>query len=373
MLRGGGLPELTRLVVDRYIGNGFLRKFVSTIYLIFTEYVASDSKINQSENLFLISFERVVREDHLKMFNYLHVELSKYIKIDYFEFNRKLNFSFNRIIKNIIICYESGLYSLLKNQMDYVYDSYELYNYKKAMVFCDVNPLMNYVCELLNRSSVKTYTLQHGFYASPENPIFRNVYQCTNASNFFVWDLDTKKWLTDFSRDRKQRLIHSGPLDYVKKKDTNQDFNDKISSFKKIAIYSSGKDQVEKNRYLVGLFKHLTKSDLFKNSKIAFICHPLFNIKDRFLNSKRYGIKFCPNYFKNRDYDLSIVLESSVWLELQARGDNFFILDDLYKKHCSYDSVISHITNGHSVNVTSSRSPFLRGEDVIEGILSEFK
>ncbi|WP_044418059.1 hypothetical protein [Halarcobacter anaerophilus] len=358
------LPKSTKLALSSYLSGSRIKKILKYIYLSFSKYklVKKDGTFD-SEYLFFISHEKILREDHLKIFESVFQSYKKYSNEQCckLEYKRVFSFSLSKLIKA-----KFRLYKLLEIQMEEVINSIDFTNIKNLIVFCDTTPLQNYIVEYCHKKNIRTLGLQHGFYPSPLNSKYwRRIYLASNSDIFVAWDKQTIDYMSLYSKNRKRKFIKAGPITFnIEKNNTTN-----TEKVKKISIYSAGIDQKEINNYLVKLTKYIKE-----NSKInvTFICHPYFNFYNRVINSIKTGIKFEKNSKKNDNYDCHLILNSSVWLELEQKQCRFIRLDTMYYEKDDLSTILEKILdkkfNSSNLNDSNLRIPFCNSDETINKI-----
>ena len=234
-----------------------------------------------------------------------------------------------------------------------------------VVVFCDTNPLQNYVVDLAKSKGVKTLSLQHGFYPDIDNKYWRRIFLASNSDIFAAWDLKTISLMNKFSFfDRDYLKV--GPINIHEKVDYNKT-NSKIES---IAIYSVGKDQKDINNYLESFYKYLKVKGKWK---VTFISHPGFNFLNRVLSSLKSNVHYKRNSHKKRNYDFHFVINSSIWLELEQNRERYLRLDNYFKNKIMFDEVLNSMTSFNSKKVYDKdlRVPFRSSKESIN-IITEF-
>jgi len=351
------LPESTKIAISNIISHkSGCNKILACLYICFSKYIIVESSRTSNANIkIFINFDYLTREDHLKLLKEIRdrLDLDYDAKTDFFHVKRSLSFDVFAGFMNLIRC--ANLFNIFARQMRDITNKIYSDKYEKVLVFCDSVPLQNYLCSIYNSKNVATYTLQHGFYVDDENSVFRGVYQSSNALNFFVWDKRTLKYLEKFGVGKKRRYIECGPIFGS----ANIRSDNKEERIREIAIYGCGKDQVEQNKYLFLILKHMQRRyDL----NVEFVSHPRFNFFDRVIWSCKNRIKLHPNMRKKKDYDLHLVLNSSVWLELSARDCKFYILNRSFEQKEDAAKVADLIVSGNYASDNVSIEPFHYGE-----------
>jgi hypothetical protein len=164
-----------------------------------------------------------------------------------------------------------------------------------------------------------------------------------------------------YSKDETRKFIKAGPITFDI--DKNNSISNKVD---KIAIYSAGIDQMEINVYLIKLIKYIKE-----NSKIdvTFICHPYFSFYNRVISTITTGVKFEKNSKKNNNYDCHLILNSSVWLELEQKKCRFIRLDAMYYEKENFSIILEKILdknfNSSNKNDSNLRVPFCDGKETI--------
>lgn len=356
-------PKRTKLAMSVYLEGTKIRKILSCIYLNITQYkLVSNEGSVRAEYLFIISHEKIVREDHLKVFTKIFNHVIDKQKGDCLklEYKRVFGFSLGRLYKS-----KFNLHNLLKEQMNEIVKDINFQGLKKVIVFCDTSPLQNYIVEYCYNHDVETLGMQHGFYPIPNNDYWRRVYLASNAHTFAAWDNQTLGFMNQYSRGRKRDFLQVGPININEKKINKN--NAELSVLKKIAIYGAGIDQIEINNYLVDLSKYIkNNSDL----EVTFICHPYFKLIDRIKHTIKTGVSHESNKRKHDNYDCHIVLNSSVWLELEQKNLRYIRLDTVYLNQIPLVEVLKKIYNSNSLsdidnNDNSLKMPFCSDEEAL--------
>ena len=300
------MDEKLNISINNFLlSKGPLGYFKNTLYKKFSKYKLTYKGNVNSEILLFINNEFFLRKDH---FEQISTVKNKLLEQGYESLlitaERKLSFN----TSNSVV-----------DQFEKVFKDINR-SYKKVLVFCDSVPLQNYIVEKFNRLNIDTYSLQHGFYLEDSHKVFFNVYRSSNSNNFFVWDDRTLKNMKKHNLNRN--YIKVGPHHKQHSKDKNKIITDKV------AIFGCGRDQENQNKYLAKLYKFL----LSNGYNPIFIGHPKINLIDRikfyFLNK----VWIHKNKAKSKSYKLSLVLNSSVFLELEENGDNFLLLNSHFEK-----------------------------------------
>ena len=322
------------------LSKGLLGYFKNIVYKKFSKYKLTYHGSRNSEILLFINNEFILRKDH---FEQIWSIKNKLLELGYESLliTAKRRLSINKS-------------DSLIDQFDKVYT--DLNNpYKKVLVFCDSVPLQNYIINRFNVLDINTYSLQHGFYLEDSHKVFLKVYQSSNSQNFFVWDDRTLKNLKKHNLNRNYIKVgphhkkHFKPTKYKK-------------PVEKVAIFGCGKDQKFENIYLSKTYKSL----LSKGCDVVFIGHPKFSLIDRikfyFLNK----VWVSRNKAKSKSYKLSLILNSSVFLELQENDNPYFMLnkhflenrlptnEELFKSNVAQDELLK---------------PFLKKEESLDLII----
>ena len=299
------MDKKLKISIDNYLNpKGFLGFFQRILYK-FSKYKYSVKGDEGSNILILINNEFIQRKDHYKQVELIYDSLkSSGEKVKFVSARRVLSLSY----KN----------SFLKQFENFYLDIDG--DFKKVLVFCDSVPLQNFIVNKFNQRKVDTYSLQHGFYAEDNNKVFLNVYKSSNSKFFFVWDERTLKYMKKHNPDRN--YISVGPHHSNKLKNKNKFLTNRI------AIYGCGKDQKSENIYLCKIFKMLTSNGL----DCVFIGHPKFNLIDRIIFFILNNVWVNQNKEKNYFYKLSIVLNSSVYLELEDNKEPYFIVNNHFQQ-----------------------------------------
>jgi len=361
------VPYSTKLALYKLICGSKLKLFLGKIYLLLTKYQIDENYKNSNDIIFIINHERVYREDHIKQFKYIYDNINNALgyKTTYFEIKRVFNWNFPRVIKSIVK--NRNFFYIINSQMNDVFVKIHDSQIKKVVVFCDTVPLQNYICECYKDSNVETYSLQHGFYISDDNKSFELVYRSSNAKNFFVWDKRTLKFMKKHNEGRNRNFIKAGPLSrklYTHSKIESKNNND----IQSIAIYGCGKDQVEQNEYLVDLYKYLK---MHSKLEVVFISHPIFKIFFRLRQSFKYKIFFEDNQKKYGQYDLHLVLNSGVWLELEEQGKRYYLLNNDFDKKLSLSQASINCFKKQAALNKNELQPFFKNMDVVKIIQQE--
>lgn len=365
MDRKKSFPKSTKLALNSYIGESKYKRFFVFFYFLMSKYKVQNLTEckKECENLFIISHEKIIRKDHIQMFNILfekNIKQDNSVKIEY---KRVFNFSLLRIFKQLIES-KGDIFKISQFQMNEVTEKIKYKNIKNLIVFCDTAPLQSFIVSFFNKKNVKTLSLQHGFYPEIDNKYWNRIYMATNAKYFAAWDEVTINLIKNNSSNKK-KFLKVGPIN-IHKKNINKNKGKEIN---KIAIYSVGKDQMIINDYLIDFYKFLK---IETKIKPFFICHPRFNTVDRFFNSLKSGVKFRNNKYKYKNYDFHIVINSSVWLELENNNEKYLRLDELYKNKESYMEILNRINSFEKTKMKKSnvRTPFTTSE---KGILEIVK
>jgi hypothetical protein len=122
----------TKLTLSSYLTGSKIKKILKYIYLSFSKYelVKKEGKID-SGCLFIISHEKILRQDHLKIFQTIFESYKKYSNEQCYklEYKRVFSFSLSRLIKA-----KFRLYNLLEIQMQEVTNSIDFTKTKKLIV-----------------------------------------------------------------------------------------------------------------------------------------------------------------------------------------------------------------------------------------------
>lgn len=358
------LPKRTKLALSMYMEGSKIKKLMTCLYLSCTKYqIIHKSGYEDTGVCFIISHEKVIRNDHLAIFQRLFdfsqiANNSKYCKI---EFKRRFGFSWKRLLVS-----RFNINTLIELQMKEALQSINLTKTKKVIVFCDTTPLQNYIVEHCHQHNIDTLSLQHGFYPLAVNNYWRKVYLASNARTFAAWDWQTVEFMNKFSRSRKRNFIEAGPILL----EQNSGIGANESSYFEIAVYSAGVDQAEINAYLVDLIKYIKGNE--ENIKITFVCHPYFGFFDRLVSSLRTGVQFESNKKKNGPYDCHLVLNSSVWLELEQKNFNYIRLDSFFVNQTPFAEILDKIQRRDfksEQDVTDNlRLPFCNSDEALSRV-----
>jgi len=372
------IPKRTKVALSIVVGDGMFHRVLSFFFIAFTKYKAIKLEGNKfSEHLFIISSERKVRADHQQVFQKVYDECfgrsnGNSLKVEY---KRVINNSLYSVLHDVMYS-KFSVHRLLELQMDKVVNRLPIDNVKDVIVFCDTVLLSNYIVECCQEKDIPTFGMQHGFYPDSSDLYWRRVYLASNTENFFAWDKRTVDLMSAHSGIRHRKFIEAGPTNFslndgMKNKKMDPDRRDaKNETLESVAIYGAGLDQREVNVYLVGLARFLAvNSDV----KVTFICHPYFKLWRRVVGLIQTRVIHHSNASKNKAYDLHVVLNSSVWLELDMRNFAYIRLDDFYNKGASYPQVLDYIFNCNAGDVnnndTNMRVPFLSGLDALDRIV----
>jgi len=349
-----------------YDGNK-IKKNLAFIFIIFSEYKIIHKEIGKKTNtLFFISHEKTFRKDHSDIFYSVYSNCNQpNNSMDYIEYKRVFsfkNFNFN-LIKQIL-CLKFSISNFLEKQFLSVYQYNNILEYDQIIVFCDVSILQNYVINKIHSDNVNVVSLsmQHGFYPLENSKYWRRVYLTSIAKVLAVWDKETLNWMNKFKGIKEKKYIKCGPINRNKKNTFNQfDFSNANS----VVIYSGGKDQIDTNEFLYSLIKIIR---INTNKNISLISHPNLKFYNRLYFTLKSGIKHLPNSFKNKKYDFHIMLNSSVWVELERRGESYFRIDYFYQNNYNVDEVFSSLINNENKNILNYRIPFLNDQEAIDSI-----
>lgn len=360
------LPNTTKLTIYQLLLGGKFKYFFGLVFLFITKYKINTCSQNSKEIVFIINYEKTARYDHIDHFKYIYDSTNTALgyHVSYFEIKRVLNWNILELINSLIK--KKSFFKIINDQMSEILKAIHDSEIKKVVLFCDTVPLQNYICDFYNKINIETYSLQHGFYIPDDNKIFELVYKASNSKNFFVWDRRTLKYMLKHKGGQCRNFIKAGP--FSKSVYSNSIIKrNKNSYIKNIAIYGCGKDQVSQNKYLVSLYKYLKMNTGFK---IFLITHPLIKPLSRLRMSINHKVFFRTNKLKSNQYDLHLVLNSGVWLELEEQGERYYLLNDLYTKDVSHKRAYKKI---FSPSLPSSRehvlSPFYKDLDSIEIIV----
>ena len=287
------------------LSSGFLGYFKNTLYKKFSNYKLTYEGNVNSEILLFINNEFFLRKDHLEQISAVKSELLEQ-GYDCLLITAERKLSFNK--SNSVV-----------DQFNKVYKDIHR-SYKKVLVFCDTIPLQNYIVEKYNRLNIDTYSLQHGFYLEDSHEVFLNVYRCSNSNNFFVWDDRTLRNMKKHNSNRNYIKVGPHHKQHFKNKDK--------TIVDKVAIFGCGKDQEDQNKYLAKLYKFLSSNGY----RPIFIGHPKVNLIDSIKFYFLTKVWIHKNKAKSKSYKLSLVLNSSVFLELEENGDNFLLLNFHFQK-----------------------------------------
>jgi len=357
------LPNKTKLTLFRNTKKNKLSSFLSVVYLSLTKYKITTKILNGTENIFIINWEKIIRDTHRKQFRYLYEKFyNEYNKSSsYYEIKRVFNWNIFECIFNLSRYRRINYH--INNQMKYIINDINHNNIRNIIVFCDTVPLQNYICEYYNHfSDVNTYTLQHGFYISDTNYIFKTVYKSSNAKFFFGWDNNTIGYMKKYDTKEKRKFIKAGPF-FVEEINNNIKF-EKDKPINSIAIYGCGRDQVEQNIYLLSLAKYLKRN----NFKVKYICHPILSFSYKIYMGLKFKIYLYNNKYKYFEYDISLVLNSSVWLELEQKNQKYYILNNEFEGKKDFHSTMLKITKKKSIK--KSTSTFFNSLESLEIICS---
>ncbi|WP_299061919.1 hypothetical protein [uncultured Polaribacter sp.] len=292
--------------IKNYLNPKGLRGFFLKIFYFFSDYTISVRGSLGSGVLLFINNEFSLRKDHYKQLERVYLSLlERGVDVVFVSATRRLTFfgKFN-----------------FKKQFEKVFLKIGS-NYEKVLVFCDSVPLQNFLVSKYNTNKVPTYSLQHGFYIEDSNEVFLNVYKSSNAKNFFVWDKRTLQYMKKHNFDRNYILV--GP--HLEKEYSSNSIS--VKSKYQIAIYGCGKDQNEENDYLKKVYFFLKSKDI----KTVIIPHPKWTIFDKIFFYFKNNIWLKSNKLKHCSFDLSLVLNSTVFNELKVRGEKYKILNSYFK------------------------------------------
>lgn len=299
------MDEKLNISIDNYLNpKGFLGYFQRILYKFskYKYYVKGDEGSNI---LILINNEFIQRNDHYKQAEVIFDALiSSGEKVKFVSARRVLSLSYN---------------NSFQKQFENVYLEIDD-DFEKVLVFCDSVPLQNFIVNKFNQRKVQTYSLQHGFYAEDNNKVFLDVYKSSNSKNFFVWDERTLKYMRKHNPLRN--YIKVGPHHSNNLKNKNKPLVNRI------AIYGCGKDQKSENIYLCKIFNMLSSN----GHDPIFIGHPKFSVIDRIIFFILNNVWVNQNKEKYHFYKLSIVLNSTVYLELENNNEPYFIINDHFQK-----------------------------------------
>lgn len=273
----------------------------------FSSYKLTFKGSKSSSILLLINNEFNLRKDHLEQITTIHDKL--------------LELGYDSLLVTAVRKLSFNKSDSLIDQFEKVYINL-FNNFKKVLVFCDSVPLQNYLVYKFNQSNIETYSLQHGFYLDDLNEVFLKVYIASNSKNFFVWDYRTLKNFNKHNPNRNYIKVGPHCKKYYKPIIDNKIVN-------KVAIFGCGKDQILENIYLSKIYKSL----LLTGHDPIFICHPKFNLIDRIKFYLSNNVLASRNIKKHSSYRLSLVLNSSVFLEIEEKGDNFFLLNKYFSQN----------------------------------------
>jgi hypothetical protein len=349
-----------------YDGNK-IKKIFALIFIIFSEYrIVRKENGEQKNTLFFISHEKTFRKDHSDVFYLVYSNCNKKNNsISYVEYQRIL--SFKNINLNLIkelVFLNFSISSFLKKQFLFVYQDNHIIDYDKIIVFCDVSILQNFIINKIHcdKKNVPTLSMQHGFYPLENSKYWRRVYLASVAKVLAVWDEETILWMNKFKGIKDKKYIKCGPIN-LNKKIALKKFD--FSNANTIAVYSGGKDQIKTNEFLYSLIR---KIKISTNKNISLISHPNLKFYNRLLLTFSSRINHLPNGFKNKKYDFHIMLNSSVWVELERKGESYFRLDYLYQNNNGVDDVLSSLVNNLNQNSLNYRIPFLNDNEAIDSI-----
>lgn len=363
-------PKRTKLVLSLYLEGTRFRRLLAYAYLYFSKYklVNTDkASLSKCKYLFIISHERLIRNDHLSVFEQVFNESEKLkpkevLKLEY---KRVLSLTFSNFL---LLFNKSDVYDLLKCQMDEVLEGINFSAVKNLTVFCDTSPLQNYIVEYCNKIDIQTISMQHGFYPLANNDYWRKVYLASNAATLAVWDQQTMDCMIKYSTlKRKRFFLKVGPIssgNRLKKNSLNR------NRLERIAVFSCGIDQKEANAYLVSLVKFIKDNS---NLKVFFICHPFFNVINRVNYTLKTGIVHYHNRLKCNNYDCHLVLNSSIWLELEQENLKYIRLDEFYAIQEDFKKVLEYIYSYQYMNNVKDdtlRKPFYGSEQALKVISS---
>lgn len=304
------MTEQVKIAIENYLNRkGLLNVILSFISRNHSQYKIKLHSETKSEILLFINNEYRLRKDHFEQLKYIQQYL--------------LSLGLNSTMISSKRVFHPFRFWNYQKQFDYIFQLITQTNhFKKVIVFCDSVPLQTYIVDQFNNLGVETFSLQHGFYAEDNSDVFKKVYQASNAKNFFVWDNRTLKYMKKYNSDRK--YIKTGPH-------YKSDFKPKVrpKAKSKIAIYSCGKDQIKENIYLSKLYIELQSQSI----SCILIAHPKINLFEKMNFYFKYKVWMSSNSNKKYSYTNSLILNSSVYLELEELGENYFILNEHYLKN----------------------------------------
>lgn len=335
--------------IENYLNpKGLLGAIYKTLY-IFSEYSISIKGSLTSDVLLFINNEFILRKDHYYQLEEIYNNLIKDgVKVTLISAKRVL-------VPNINTTHE--------NQFEKVFNKIGT-KFKKVIVFCDSVPLQNFLVTKFNDLNIPTFSLQHGFYIEDSNEVFLNVYNSSNAQNFFVWDKRTLKFMKKYNPNRN--YILSGPH-------AKNNFNKevlKINDKYQVAIFGCGKDQKHQNKYLSDLFLKFKK---FGYNPVL-ISHPKINVIERIILSLKNKIPFKSNKYKNYKYKLALVLNSAVSIELSQNGQSYVVLNNFFNTNTFPDINLMMNSSDNFIDKSLKElSPFLNKKNSLETIIKEIK
>jgi hypothetical protein len=217
------------LYIDKYEYENLDRN--TRIKFVLKRFKDSLFSSNQPKNKCnnFVFFKSLIRDDYNYLFNKVTSACTQasYLKIDKpYIVNNKINKKYLFVLfqnLNLFFCFSAGS---LKQRI-FLYTRLCFYkmiaevicNYKlnRIIVFADMQPVDNLICQMAKTKKISTTTLQHGLYVDYEKQFNVNIvnYQNHVADYFLAWGEDTKKLIKKYHPNSKV-IIVGKPIDEIK-------------------------------------------------------------------------------------------------------------------------------------------------------------
>jgi len=221
---------------------------------------------------------------------------------------------------------------------------------KKAITFCDAHPEDNFIAQSLREKSVRTYTLQHGYYVRNDSGINSEVYQNFVSDYMLCWGDSSVNNITQLEVDSR-RLISFGCFKVKNNIDVNL-------NRERITLFLNGIHSSDENCKIISLYNSIKKMGV--NVEVKIRRHPDDN--------NNYGLKEdvfdkLPLVDSLMLASYSVVLSSGVFVDLYLSNVPFSILKtenmpDEFKNlsHCSSESeILSNISQRNFSHMDDSK------------------
>lgn len=140
-----------------------------------------------------------------------------YIAFKYFPLLLFRSFNFN-LFKTLY---------LMISQIKYLEVAEKVYknDFRYLVVFADMQPIDNMICQIAQKKGIKTITLQHGLYVDYENSFNVNIvnYENHTADYFLAWGDDTKELIQKYHKE-SNIIICGNPLKKINSRVINDYF-----------------------------------------------------------------------------------------------------------------------------------------------------